>query len=220
MSLLDFITSLFAPDDCLACGREGALLCSACLTRLPPLVGRCLACNKPTTGAGCAACLQHMGLAQLHAVTRYEGVGGALVGQLKFSGNQSAARLIARAMSATQLPPDALITHLPATTAHIRQRGYDQAQLISQQLARQTGLPRAAVLRRTGQQHQLGSTRTERLQQMSRSLSVIGAPRVVGHHIVIIDDVVTTGSSLAVAAGVLRAAGARSVTALVFAQAY
>ena len=217
MSILERFTSLFAPDDCLNCGREGALLCRACLPALPSLKDRCFGCQTQIKGAGCPACMQSAGLTQLAATADYAGPAKLLVASLKFRGNQSAARLMAVRM-AYYLPSDALLVHMPATTAHVRERGFDQSHLIARHLSRLSGLPYNDLLRRHGHQHQLGASRQERLRQLSAALSVPSPRQVAGKHVVLVDDVLTTGSSLTAAVAVLRQAGASRVDAVVFAQ--
>ena len=155
------------------------------------------------------------------ASTGYHGLAKQLVTSLKFLGKQSAARIMAEHMATRLLPaPTVILTHMPATTSHIRQRGYDQAELITYHLARLTGCRRLTLLARSGQQHQLGSKREQRLSQLTRALRVKHASRISGKHIIVIDDVLTTGSSVRAAATVLVAAGAARVDVLTFAQAY
>jgi len=217
MSIIERLTTLFAPDDCLLCGREGALLCHGCQPKLPPPVGRCFRCQRATSGAACKHCLESAGLNSLHVATNYSGASKLLVACLKFRGNQSAARIMASVMySGTPLFTEALIVNMPATTAHIRQRGFDQSALIARHLSRRTQQRYTVALRRSGQHHQLGAGREQRLQQLSSSLSVRSVIR--DRRIILVDDVLTTGASLSAAAHALLAAGAQAVDAVVFAQ--
>jgi ComF family protein len=220
MHLLERLAAFIAPDDCLSCGRESALLCSNCLPLLPELPKRCFGCNATVTDLACAQCLQVAGLSSLQAASHYGGLSKLLVASLKFRGNQSAGRLMGDAiLRRCQLPADALLVHMPATTAHVRERGYDQAQLIVRHISRSSGLPRADLLRRSGNHHQLGSNRVQRQQQLSASLSVARGTVIKNRHVLLVDDVLTTGSSLSAAALVLHQAGAQRVDAVVFAQA-
>lgn len=219
MHILERLADFIAPDNCLSCGREGCLLCDGCQPLLPSPPGTCFSCNMAVHGVACSICLPPTALASIYSATHYIDKAKLLVASLKFRGNQSAARCMADViMARAELPSDCLLVHMPATTAHVRERGFDQSQLIVRHISRKTGLPRADVLRRTGSHHQLGANRTERLQQLKNSLSVAKPNRIVGKHIILIDDVLTTGSSLTTAAAVLRKAGASSVRAFVFAQ--
>lgn len=220
MSLFERLTSLFAPDECLACRREGSLLCDRCVASLPPLPGVCFGCRATVGGVVCACCLQKSGCLAVSAAVGYQGLAKQLVASLKFIGNQSAAKIMAeRMLLGGELPADALVTHLPATTAHIRERGYDQAALLAQLIARRIGARHTALLSRLGKQHQLGADRAQRLAQLQPALRVRRAAVLRDRHIVLVDDVLTTGASISVASAKLLEAGAASVTVLVFAQA-
>lgn len=98
-------------------------------------------------------------------------------------------------------------------------RGYDQARLIARACARQADLPHASLLLRLGQQRQVGLKRQQRLSQLEQAFEIRNTERVRGAHIMLVDDVVTTGATLEAATKVLKAAGANRVEAIAFAQA-
>lgn len=221
MSLLDHLTSLFAPHECLGCGQEGPLLCAACSRRLRVIPDRCFRCRQPTPEAKtCDACRRTTKLYRVRAATTYGDVAKKLVWQLKFQGAQSVARLLAKNMATGFSVSDtAIIAHIPTATSRVRSRGYDQAGLIARAFAREAGLPHLALLARVGQQHQVGAHRRQRLTQLAGAFRVTQPNLVRGRHIIIVDDVLTTGATLSAAAQVLEAAGAKRVEAAVFAQA-
>lgn len=220
MSFIERLTSLFAPDECLSCRREGSLLCSQCSSSLAPLANSCFSCFNQAAGIVCDDCLPQTGCTAMAAVTSYIGIGKQLVASLKFVGNQSAARVMAECMRELYLLPEkTIITHMPATTAHIRERGYDQAAMLAKNLARLTGKRHATLLARSGKKHQLGADRHQRLAQLRNALRVRQPALVQNRHILLIDDVLTTGASIRAATTVLLDAGAAQVDALVFAQA-
>lgn len=219
MSFLERLTSLFAPDVCLSCRHEGALLCGACISLLAPLTGICFGCYANTSGVVCRDCLRKSGCNSMRAVGNYQGLAKQLVASLKFVGNQSAAQIMASLMHAAYVPAtDVLITHVPATAAHIRERGYDQAALLSKHLARLAGARHTTLLARSGKKHQLGADRHERLTQLKYALRVRRPELIRGRHVLLVDDVLTTGASVQAAAAVLLAAGAASIDVMVFAQ--
>ncbi len=205
MSLLDQIMDKLVPHDCLGCGAEGKLLCKACARRLA-------AVPLQTYPAG--------NLKRIQAVTAYREIAKDLVWKLKSGGAQSAATLMAASM--TPLLEGirmALIVPIPTATSRVRQRGYNQARLIARELARQTRLPYADCLARHGQSHQVGASRVQRQQQLTRSFRITRPYLVRGAHLILVDDVSTTGATLEAAAVALRAAGAETVEAITFAQA-
>ena len=97
----------------------------------------------------------------------------------------------------------------------MRIRGYDHALLIAQAFAGLRGLSCERLLTRLTQTRQVGASRAQRLAQLHDAFLVI---REVPCHVLVIDDVVTTGATLEAVAALLRREGARHVDAAVFAQ--
>jgi ComF family protein len=221
MKIAERLISVLAPHCCLGCGNEGAVVCRQCLADLPSLAGRCYRCHLPCPGqAICAVCRSSGQLQDVTACTRYDGVAKAAIRALKFSGAQATAVSLARQMSRL-VPPsqNVYITPIPTATSRRRTRGYDQAVLLSLAIVRQTRAVYLPCLTRHGQAHQVGSNRQARLQQLVNAFRAKRLLQVRGAHIILIDDVLTTGATLEAAAAVLYMAGAQSVEAIVFAQA-
>lgn len=194
MSLIDGLLAKLAPHECLGCYAEGSLLCTTCLRALPPA----------PEGS--------------QAFTLYQGRAKDLLWKLKSAGAQDAAAIMADCMT-DKLPntKTAWLVPLPTASGRIRQRGYDQAYLITRELSKRTGLPSLKCLARSGQAHQVGSSRQVRLEQLSDALSVRKLRLVKDAHLILIDDVTTTGASFQTAKNILLAAGASRVDALAFA---
>ena len=220
MNLLELIISIFAPHECIVCGSDNGLLCSRCIGRLKSVPERCHICRVPSPGGTvCLACQSLTYLQSVRVATEYSGAAKDLIWLLKMSGTRSSAAILAKLMKElvdTNLPT--LLVAVPTATSRVRQRGYDQANLITRQLSKQTGLKHANVLARSGQMHQHGLSRKQRLNQLQGSYRVTKLAEVRGKHITLVDDVITTGATLDAAAKVLYVAGASSVHALVFAQ--
>jgi ComF family protein len=143
------------------------------------------------------------------------------VHELKFSFAKDAARKIAEELQ-TVLPlldAETVIVHVPAASSHVRRRGFDQSALIARELSYLTGLPHVHVLARLGQQRQVGASSKIRQQQMKHAFRSIAGSVVTEVPVLLIDDVLTTGSTLEAAALTLRRAGAKTVSAVTFAQA-
>lgn len=219
MLIIERIISVIAPDTCLTCGQEGSLLCEACrqaeLFRIPPSCYRCGSVNPEALT--CPKCRRHSPLSYVWVVSRYEGVARKLIHEFKFQSRRGATEPIAEEISATlPLLPETLVVHLPTTTRHRRQRGFDQSQLIAKRLATLRDLKYADCLKRTKTIHQRGATRAKRLAQIKGVFTVKNPNLVRGKKILLIDDVMTTGASIEEAARTLRGAGAKEVAAAVF----
>ena len=223
MQLLERIISVYAPLTCLGCGFEGAIICEACLAGLPPALSQCGHCNDATRlGRTCSKCRLQSHLVSVNAATPYEGLAKDLVWRLKFARAQAAADAMAAIMVSrygSMVAPDVLIVPVPTATKRVRGRGYDQAVLIAKAFARRSGRRYTSLLIRRGTQEQIGASKTQRRAQLHGVFRVKDVNVVRGSRILLIDDVVTTGSTLETAAEILATAGARSVGALVFAQA-
>lgn len=195
-------------------------MCAACRTTLPAPPQCCYSCQTQTeSGIICRACSGRTELHSVRASTLYAGAAKKLVWQLKANGIQQAAKLMADVMADHLGTDNLLLVPIPTATTRRRQRGYDQSVLLARNVARVTRLPYANCLARLGQAHQVGSTRAQRLRQLQQAFRVRRSQLVNGRHVVLIDDVITTGASVEAAASVLYQAGAKSVQALAFAQA-
>ncbi|HUS25859.1 MAG TPA: phosphoribosyltransferase family protein [Nevskiaceae bacterium] len=166
----------------------------------------------------CMRCRRSSALKNVWVTTAYGGLAKESIHALKFGRAQSTAADIAQAM-AIQLPAGLLVTHVPTATDRVRKRGYDQAQLMSNGIARLLSSPAIPLLARTGQQRQLGRGGGTRRKQMEGAFRALRPRRIHQADILLIDDVLTTGATLEAAALTLKAAGARQVYGAVFAQA-
>lgn len=177
---------------------------------------RCYRCRRLTVEyATCRSCTSR--LRKVWVATEYTGVAKELLYVLKFGRARAGATPIARHITSVlpDLPKDTLVTYVPTDTRRIRQRGYDQAELIAREIARLKGLGCRRLLTRTTHTRQVGATRAVRLKQLETAFLTT---RHIPAHILLVDDVVTTGATLEAIAAVLRQAGARHVDAVVFAQ--
>lgn len=151
------------------------------------------------------------GVDRCRAVVAYDGAGRELIARLKYRNARSALPWLAQAMAAavrvgTQTPAFEIVTWVPTTSARRRQRGFDQAELLARAVGRRLRLPCVGLLRRGD-----GPPQTGRSLEVRRLGPVLTARRAVPNRVLVVDDVVTSGSTVAAAARALRGAGASCV---------
>lgn len=163
--------------------------------------------------------------ARARAVCRFDGVARELVHRLKYGDRTELALTLGRMMAQAgrELLPDAdLVVPVPLHRTRLWSRRFNQAAALAMVIARQERLPFAATalarVKRTRQQ--VGLTRPQRAENLQGAFRVLEAmrPRIEGRRILLVDDVLTTGSTVNAAARALLRAGAREVDVLTFAR--
>lgn len=216
------------PASCVLCSlpaRAGLDLCDVCRCDLPSVRQPCRGCALPlpeaSVAALCGRCQRHPHrFDALQARCLYLDPADLLVQMLKFSARMAAARVMATLM--LEQPPSGLDTAvlLPVPLHWWRRwrRGFDQAELIAGHLAGGTGLPllRGAVTRRRATAAQSGLGLRARRRNLDNAFRV--TDRVMPAHLILIDDVATSGATLDALASACRRAGAERVEAWVFAR--
>jgi ComF family protein len=155
------------------------------------------------------------------------GSGGEIVHALKYGGWRILAEPMAGRMArigrADFHGAVTALVAVPLAPARLRERGYNQSELLAAALARRWSLPLLSnVLLRTRQTTtQTALTPQQRLGNVAGAFTVIGAyrARVRGAHVILVDDVITTGATMNACAAAMFAAGARSVAYLTFGRA-
>lgn len=216
-----FIQKAIYPPRCLLCGTEGDAgrdLCHDCYHDLPHNPFSCLLCALPLAGgeAGlCGHCLKHPPLFDGSLIPfRYAAPLDHLLLGLKFNRQLLNARLLGGLMAEAiavrgEVLPDCIVP-VPLHPSRLRERGYNQALELARPVTRALGIPLAPQLVRRDKATEAQS----RLEQGARRRNIRGAFSVLGElpgHIAILDDVVTTGSTVNELARVLRKGGARRV---------
>lgn len=207
------------PQRCELCaGSSGSdLVCAACTRDLPRLGAGCPVCALPTdSGVVCGSCLAHPpAFDATTAAFVYAFPVDRLIQAFKYQGRLAlahwcAAAILAERESRPRPDPDLMVA-LPLSLERQRERGYNQAAEIARALMARTGVP----LLGSGVRRVRAAPPQATLPWSARAQNVRGAfgceVDLSGRRLAVIDDVMTTGSSLAELAKTLKAAGAATV---------
>lgn len=222
MNVIDKMVGYLAPQSCFGCDKEGYVLCQSCIELYQePTQPRCAGCRTLSENYKvCGRCRILLPLKSIYVTGNYEGINETLVKSLKFKFRRQASESISTMMAGLVVDADRnyIICPVPTAPSRIRQRGFDHAVLISKILSNKLSLPHQKLLARNSNTRQLGSSRKDRFEHMLNEFSVTNNQKLKGYSILLVDDVMTTGATLAAAAKTLKKAGAKSVSAIVFAQ--
>lgn len=207
MKILDLIAHLLYPWKCVFC--ESVLkdtdICRECEEKLPYTVGDSAMQKFPFIDK-CVSPLY------------YKDKVRAYVHRYKFGGCSAYSRRYAALMSdCVENNLDCrsidVISWIPLSKKRLRQRGYDQARLLAEEIAAKTGLPCRQLLQKVKNNSAQSLTRDakQRRENVAGVYALDDGADVSGLRILLVDDVVTTGATMSEAARILRKAGAKSV---------
>ena len=212
MPLLELLGGLLAPPLCWSCSglsARGELLCRGCRLALHRLAA------EPVWLAG----------VRVWAPVAYSGPARDLVRALKFRGAVHVADAMAAQIFANTPEPllerdspagRLTLVPVPLHPRRLQSRGYNQAASIADALARRARLPVSDCLARTGPSiTQMGRNRAERKAGPIGSIELV---ETAPERVLLVDDVVTTGATLAACRGALAAAGSLEIAAVAFAR--
>ena len=229
------VVGIVYPPSCIACQGatgEAQALCPACWGGIGFIerpycerLGTPFAVDLGDGLVSPAAMVDPPVFARARAVCRFDGTARELVHRLKYGDRTDLALTLGRMMAQAgrELLPDAdLIVPVPLHRTRLWSRRFNQAAALAQVLSRQSGVPLAplglARVKRTRQQ--VGLTRAQRADNLQGAFRVPAhvRPRIESRRILLVDDVLTTGSTANAAARALLRAGAREVDILTFAR--
>jgi competence protein ComFC len=219
---------LLFPRWCIGCGKEGKYICGGCRSSLnaiaPPV---CPRCGRPLPGkAASSECLNCSGwqtvIEGIRAPFLFDGVIRHAIHKFKYRNlralGDDLTGLLYDYLTANPVPGDVLVP-VPLHPKRLRERGYNQSLLLAGGLSALTGLP-VVVDSLIRPKYSPSQARSAGIT--ARQANVVGAfacrdGRLSGKHVILIDDVSTSGATLNTCAGVLKSAGAAAVWGLVIA---
>lgn len=231
-SLANKALELVYPTRCIGCDEPGELLCEACRKSLPWIDQRyaCPNCGAPFGALTCTECDLPKGVPwetrSCISALPLEGIAHALILAYKDKGERRLAPVIA-AILATALDeargykaPDGLarfdtehldaLCFVPATAKAYQRRGFDHMEAVTKNLGLFLDIPVADILARPKGKDQRTLSRQDRLENTKDAIQVLGS--VQDCAFLLVDDVITTGSSVRSCARALLGAGAQSVS--------
>lgn len=232
---IDTLLEGLYPPACVRCGealfaRGGSFLCEDCHDLLQFIgEGACRLCGAPTgehadLGRGCAECRPHAHrFTRAAAVTRYDDASREIVHAFKFAGERRLADPLSALMAARVLDADFPAAYdrvlpVPLHKRRLGERGYNQSALLAKRIAKHLNSPYdgESLQRTRDTQAQAMLKRAERLTNPVGAFGTSG--KFERQTLLLVDDVLTTGSTVSECAGSLRAAGASRVYVIVFAR--
>lgn len=231
---LDHVLDFFLPRFCLFCHHplpagEPGLACAACLAAIPYLPHpRCLCCGAPFRSRQggdrlCQACLRRLPpFDQALAAAFYEGPVLEAIHRLKYQRQLLYGKLLGEILRQKPDITEAvaaahLLLPVPLHPRRLRWRGFNQALLLARTF-RDIPVAPDVLVRERPTLPQVGLTSQERLANVKGAFVVIQPDLVAGRNVIILDDVYTTGATVAECARVLRRAGAARIVVITVAR--
>ena len=226
-----FISDVLFPKNCLGCNFLGVYLCPKCREKLIPLAGdRCLYCGKKSAfGLTHPACLRRYGLDGSTSLFYYNNLMKKIIGEIKYRLAWEVWSDVWRACRpqwfykmiffAKIVRPD-FLEPIPLHITRERERGFNQAQLIGKTFSTFLNLACSDFLvrqKKTRPQAKIPG-KSERISNVKNIFSTNKHDRLINKTILLVDDVLTTGSTLGAAAKALKQNGAAKVYSLTLAK--
>ena len=218
------LLDLLLPECCVVCKREGSYLCPDCEPDLPLLQRPyCFLCASPRVPQLCGSCRRSApAFDSVRAPFEFRGSARRIVHDLKYRhvriASPHVARLLAEYLERNPYPVDAYCP-VPLHPRRERSRGFNQSELIVRELSELTGVPvETSILLRTRNTLPQVSMETTGDRQRNIDDAFECMSDVEGRRYMLIDDVVTTGSTMSACADALKDAGAANVWGLAFAR--
>jgi len=220
------------PTRCAICDVPGAVLCDECAGELPYLDWwrACSRCGSPYGRVQCDACnpislaligRDDLPFAACASAVMFSPEVSRLVRVFKDQGEQRLAAVMAGLMLRALPPgwPIDAVTYVPATLAAARHRGFDHAELIAREVASGLGTPCEMMLARPRNRDQRGLSGKQRIENLAGRFAPLETESGFRpQHVLLVDDVYTTGATLCAATDALLNSNIKEVRCLTFAR--
>ncbi len=221
--------SVLAPQQCVGCGYAGEWLCADCrltVQRLPQPI--CPQCGYPQAHSlqhsACKFCRRYgQLLLNVRSYAFHEGCLRQAVLALKFKGKSNIAPFLGAWLASVlpaERPENAILVPVPLSEQRLKERGYNQAELLAKPVAARHRLPLQPDALRRVRTTQAQSRLTQFERQHNTAGAFVAQPAILAKRtVILVDDVCTTGATLTACAQACRLAGASAVWAITLTRA-
>lgn len=230
------ILEIIFPRYCVNCKKYGEYLCSDCFSRLSyDTRNICLVCGKPSfDGLTHPSCIGKYIISGSFTGVVYNGIAKKLLYQFKYKPylyglSSFITELLYESIIQNeefdkvlkQVGDDVILVPIPLSLSKFKKRGYNQSELLAKNLAKKLGFSAVDLLERTRDtKSQFNLSKEERKKNM---VNAFGLKRqfeseLKNNNLFLVDDVLTTGSTLSEAAKILKKNGAKEVWGIAFAR--
>jgi len=226
---------LFPRTGCICCAGRGNLdkawLCPGCRSTLESMLVNFRSC--PSCAAfilkdqeRCMNCLSYSEhwFDSARAVFPYDGLVKDLIWRFKYQGESFLARPLGQLMRDIVLGclkdgAASVIVPVPLHAERLKQRGYNQSELLAREIGQYTGLPIAShvLVRVKNTPSQTGLNRKDRWANLNRAFALVPGETISGKAVLLLDDIFTTGATVDACARILKNGGAARVDVIAFA---
>ncbi len=209
--MLDSLLQIIAPHHCYSCQKVGSVLCTSCAYNIEN-EGQsvCIECLKPALEGICGTC--NLPFQKAWYVSIREGELAQIIDDYKWARKYEAYKPLVLLLDSRlpDIPLKTVIVPIPTISHHKRIRGYDHIDILAKSLAKQRNLKKQNVLKRKNDSVQHKATKVERMKQADVAFE---CKQELESNVpyLLIDDIVTTGSTIKAATRVLKGAGANEV---------
>lgn len=202
------------PTECIGCAKAGVGLCGSCRLRLVRAEQWCVECGKRSMeGWTHERCRKRWGLEAVHRVYKYDELMQKIVKAVKYRFRRG---LLGECLKENErlmiFTKAEVVVPVPLHRVRENWRGFNQAQVLAEILAERWGVETVeAVRRKRATKPVAGMKEDERKKEVVGAFELVDAGRIRRRRVVVVDDVVTTGSTMKEVAKVLKRGGARWV---------